>query len=676
MIFSYNLLQSFFKKKLPKPEKLAELLIAHSFEVEKIAKADNDWMLDIDVLSNRAADCFSHLGMARECAAITGLKLVIKKYSLTEDKKLKIKDLLSVAVEDKEACPRYTAQIIKGIKVGPSPKWLQQILETCGLRPINNIVDAANYVMLETGQPLHAFDLDKMRSIVVRRAVKGEKIVSLDNEKYDLDESILIIANEKAPLAIAGIKGGKEAEINEKTKNIVLESANFDTQIIRMASRKLKLKTDASLRFEHGLDPNLASFALQRLAGVIQETAKGKAVKNIVDIYPKKILPKKIKLDLTYTQKLLGIDITVKEIIAILKSLEFKIITQDQNKELMVEIPTYRLDINIPEDLIEEVGRLYGYENIEAVFPTTTLIPPQRNEELFWENNIKDILKGIGFCESYNYSFLSAEQIKAFHFEQIRVAEIKNPASIDQKYLRPSLIPNLLKNVEKNLDNFDNIKMFELGKIFSRRVGSVTEKKMLTAVIAQKRTKTEQFHQLKGIADLLLNRLGIADVWYNEYQPSTKDIWHSKKCAEIKIGDKKIGFLGEISPQFLDALKIKTKVAIVNFDFRSLKEIALEECEYRPISRFPATIRDIAILVPKTVKIIDVLNSINISGGKLVRDVDVFDIYEGISETKKNLAFHIIYQADDRTLTAKEVDEIQNNIITALEKNPEWEVRK
>ncbi len=676
MIFSYNLLQSFFKKKLPKPDKLAELLIAHSFEVEKIAKTDNDWMMDIDVLSNRAADCFSHLGMARECAAITGLKLIIKKYDLIEDKKMKINDLLSLEVKDKEACPRYTAQIINKIKVGSSPKWLQQILETCGLKPINNIVDAANYVMLETGQPLHAFDFDKIQSIVVRRAAKGEKIVSLDNEKYDLNENILIIADGKYPLAIAGIKGGKRAEISETTRNIILEAANFDYQAIRTASRRLKLKTDASLRFEHGLDPNLAGFALQRLAGLIQETAKGKAVKNTADIYPQKILPKKIKLDLNYVQKLLGIDITVKEIIAILKSLEFKIITQNQNKELMVEIPTFRLDINIAEDLIEEVGRLYGYENIKAVFPTTALIPPHRNEELFWENNIKDILKGIGFCESYNYSFISAEQVKAFSFEQARLPEIKNPASVEQKYLRPGLIPNLLKNVEKNLDYFDEIKIFELGKIFSRTAGSVREKKMLTTVIAQKRSKTEQFHQLKGIADLLLNRLGIADVWYNEYQPSSKDIWHSKKCAEIKIGDKKIGFLGEISPQFLSVLKIKAKAAVVNFDFHLLKEIALEECDYRPISRFPATIRDIAVLVPKTIKIIDVLNKINIGGGKLVRDVDVFDIYEGISETKKNLAFHIIYQADDRTLTAKEVDKIQNNIITTLEKTPEWEVRK
>ena len=252
--------------------------------------------------------------------------------------------------------------------------------------------------------------------------------------------------------------------------------------------------------------------------------------------------------------------------------------------------------------------------------------------------------------------------------------------SAEQKYLTPSLIPNLLKNIEKNLDYFNEIKIFELGKTFSKTAAAVAEKKMLTAVISQKGSKPELFYELKGIADLLLNNLGITDVWYDEHQPtpeeSKSNIWHSRKCAEIKIGNKEIGFLGEISPVFLDILKIKAKVAVFDLDFQALKEAALEECEYRPISRFPATIRDIAILVPKTAKIIDVLNKINIAGGELVRDVDVFDVYEGISETKKNLAFHIVYQADDRTLTAKEVDQIQNNIITALEKTPEWEVRK
>lgn len=645
----------------------------HSFEVEKIEKKGNDWLLDIDVLSNRAADCFSHIGMARECAAVTGLKFAVKNYKLKEDKKLKIKDFIKVEVKDKKNCPRYTAKVIDGIKIKPSPKWLQQRLETCGMRPINNIVDAANYVMLETGQPLHAFDLDKIGSIVVRPAVKGEKIISLDDEKYDLDKNVLIIADQKDPLAIAGIKGGKKAEIGPNTKTIVLESASFDYLAIRETSRKLKLQTDASFRFEHGLDPNLAEFALQRLAGLIQETAGGRATKDIIDIYPQKVLPKRIKLDLSYTQRLLGIEITVKEMIKILESLELKIIAQKQNKELLVEVPTFRLDILIPEDLIEEIGRLYGYENIKAVFPATALIPPKKNEAVFWENKVKEILTAAGFSETYNYSFNSEEQINDFQSSGV---EVKNPVSIEQKYLRPSLIPNLLKAVEKNLDYFNEIKIFELGTTFHKTANAPIEKKMLTAVIVQKTGKPEQFYQLKGMADLLLNKLGITDVWYSEHQPARSGIWHSRKCAEIKVGNRTIGFLGEISPQFLATLKIKANMAVFDLDFQALEKAALEECAYRPISRFPATVRDIAILVPKTVKIIDVLNEINISGGQLVRDVDIFDIYEGISEVKKNLAFHIIYQADDRTLTAKEVDEIQNKIITALEQNPEWEVRK
>ena len=364
--------------------------------------------------------------------------------------------------------------------------------------------------------------------------------------------------------------------------------------------------------------------------------------------------------------------------IKILRSLEFKIVSQKQNQELMVEVPTFRVDVSIPEDLIEEIGRIYGYENIEAAFPIAVLVPPKRNEDLFWENSIKEILKGDHFNETYNYSFNSAYQIANFQFSLKKLQEVENPVSIEQKYLRPSLIPNLLKNVEKNLDYFPKIRMFELGKIFYKR----SEKKMLTGLIAQKETNAELFYQSKGTVDLLLNRLGISNVWYDEYQPTPEEskisIWHTQKCAEIKTDGQEIGFLGEISPSLLKALKIKAKVAVFDLDFQALKKVALEECEYRPISRFPASVRDLAVLVPKNTKIIEVLNEINTAGGKLIRDIDIFDIYEGegITDNKKNVAFRLIYQSDNKTLTAQEVDEIQNKIMETLGKIPEWEVRK
>ena len=671
MVFSYNWLQSFFKKKLPTPQKLAGPLIMKSFEVEKVKKMKNDWILDIDVTPNRAGDCFSHIGIAREIAAIINSKFQIPEYKI-QDTKYKIQDFISLEVRDKNACPRYTARVIIDVKVGVSPKWIQERLISCGLRPINNIVDIVNYVMLETGQPLHAFDCEKLenKKIVVRFAKKGEKIITLDEQNFSLDEDILVIADDKKPVAIAGIKGGKLPEVDKKTKTIVLESANFESKLIRRTSKKLKLKTDASLRYEHGIDPNLTEIAINRAAFLIQKIALGKVAKGLIDFYPKKVFPKKIKLDLDYMEKLLGEKVPKKEIKNILEKLDFKI----QNlpfKILTIEIPTKRLDISIQEDLIEEIGRIYGYEKIKPIFPITSLIPSKRNLNIFWEDKTKNILKEVGFYEVYNYSFVSEKDSKIFDLTSL--IKIRNPMSGEQRYLRPNLIPNLLKNVQRNQNYFSKIKIFELGKIFK---SPKNEKRQLTGLITG-----EAFYEVKGAVDSLLNGLGISDIWYDSFEPSPKEskifIWHPKKCAEIKVGKEKIGFLGEISSKVLESYQIKNKVIVFDIDFEKLEKLSLEETIYQPISRFPAAVRDLAILVPQGTKVVEVLNKINIAGGSLVKDIDIFDIYEGkeLPQGKKNLAFHIIYQAE-RTLISKEIDEIQQKIIKILEEDPEWQVRK
>jgi phenylalanyl-tRNA synthetase beta chain len=344
----------------------------------------------------------------------------------------------------------------------------------------------------------------------------------------------------------------------------------------------------------------------------------------------------------------------------------------------VVEIPTFRLDISIPEDLIEEIGRVYGYQRIPAVFPTASLIPPKRNEEIFWENMIKNILKETGLTEVYNYSFISQEDAGIYQLKNNKSAliEIKNPVSIEQKYLRPNLIINLLKDVKRNQKNFDEIKIFELGKTF-KNAKITKEKKMLAGLATE-----EAFYELKGIIDLLLQKLGISDIWYDDYKPAPKEskisFWNIPKCAEIKIENEKIGFLGEISPNILQKMKITKKCVAFNIDFKQLLKLVSEEHEYEPLSSFPAAVRDLAILVPKGTKVVEVLNKINVAGGRLVRDVDIFDIYEGeeLPEDKKNLAFHIIYQAEDKTLSSEEIDKLQKKIIRILEENPEWEVRK
>ena len=690
MVFSYSWLQSFFKRKLPAPEKLAELLTLHFAEVEEIRKEGKDFALDIDVRPNRAGDCFSHLGIAREISAITGLIYGSSTSIIREDKNIKAKDFISVEVKDKNACPRYTARVVTDVKVFPSPKWLQERLKVCGLRPINNIVDIANYVMLETGQPLHAFDGEKLEGekIIVRFAKEREKIVTLDEEKYDLDNEVLVIADAEKPVAIAGIKGGKIPEIDRKTKIVVLESANFNPRIIRRGSKRIDLKTDASLRFEHGIDPNLTELAINLAAFLIQKIAGGKVTKGLVDFYPKKVLPKRIKLDLNYVRNLLGIEIPVAKIKNILEGLGFKILNtkykipacpagRQDTKYALVEVPTFRLDISLPEDLIEEIGRIAGYQKIPSAFPIAALVPPERNLEIFWEDLTKNILKEAGFTEVYNYSFISEKDAQIFGYPistRPDLVEVENPTSDEFKYLRPSLIPNLLKDVEKNAKYVSEIKIFELGKVFET---PKKEQRILTGVITG-----DAFYQAKGIVDLLLNKLGISNIWYDEYRTASETAkiswWHPKKCAEIKIDGERIGFLGEISPRILDEFKIKTKVVYFDIDFEKLQKLCSEETIYQPVSRYPAAVRDLAVLVSHQTRVEEVLNKIETVGGKLVSDIDLFDIYEGeeIPEGKKNLAFHIIFQAEDRTLSSKEIEELQNKIIKALEENPEWEVRK
>jgi len=672
MIFSYNWLQSFFKEKLPKPEKLAEILTMASFEVSEVEKRGNDFILVIDILSNRAPDCFSHLGIARECSALLNYKIQIPDAKLKEDKTKKARDLIKIEVKDKKACPRYSARVITDVKVGPSPKWLKERLEACGLQSINNIVDVANYVMLETGQPLHAFDVGKIeeRKIIIRKAKKGEKISALDGKKYELDNNILLIADQKEPLAIAGIKGGRKAEIDKKTKTIVLESANFDPIVIAKSSKKLNLRTDASLRFEHGIDPNLTESAINRVASLITEIAKGKVTKGLIDFYPKKVLPRKIKLDLNYVDSLIGAKISEKEVKNILERLGFK--TKKIKTQLIkVTVPTFRLDVSLPEDLIEEIARIHGYNNVVPISPIAILIPPVKNLDIFWEDMTKNILKDMGFTEVYNYSFISKKENDIFNFKNL--IELENPLSSDYQYLRASLIPNLLKNVSKNQKIPGEIKIFELGKIF-RKAG---EKRMLTVLMSG-----DRFFEAKGIIDLLFNKLGIAKVWYDDFGPTPEEsktsLWVQKKCAEIKVNQEELGFLGEIFPKILGRFKIIGKVVAFDLDFEKLSRLSSEEHEFRPISSYPAAIQDIAVLVPLGVLVDEILNKIQIVGGNLVRDVDLFDIYEGeeLPEGKKNLAFHIIYQAEDRTLSSDEINKIHKKIINALEENPEWQVRK
>ena len=643
---------------MPQPEKLAEILTMHSFENESIEKKKNDWILNIDVLPDRGGDCFSHLGVARECAAILNLKMTCPSVKLKEGK-AKIRDFLKVEVRDKN-CRRYSARMITNVKIGPSPKWVENKLINCGLNPINNVVDAANFVMLELGQPLHAFDYDKIegKKIVVRKARPNENIVLLNDNECILDKKIMVIADERKALAIAGIKGGKAAEISDETRTVVLESASFDPKTIGQTARKLNLRTDASARFEHNLDPNLTESALDRLSQLIVEWAKGEVVSGMIDVYEEKTKPGKIKLELSLLNKVLGVVVSQSETIGILNRLGIKILSKT-NKAVLLEIPTFRQDLLIPENIIEEVGRIYGYEKISSILPCIKEYPAERNNLDFFINKSKDVLKELGFIEVYNYSFLGDKEKEKY---KLKAEEIKNPVSSFAKYLRPSLIPLLVKNIEENLKWFEGVKIFELGKVFWGQDRKISEKMMLSGGISSKKEKS--FLRLKGEVIFLLEQLGIKKI---VFEKGAKDSIFSDSL-DVLINGEKAGRMGQTA----------FNVFCFELDFDVLMKHAGEEKEYEKISYHPPATRDISGTVNENVSIEDLKERIRQGGRGLIKGLEIFDVYQGpgIGKGKKSVSFHIIFQSEEKTLDAETIDKTQKEIIKILSEQLGWEERK
>lgn len=651
---SYSWLNSFFKRPLPQPEKLAEILTMHSFENESIEKKKNDWILNLDVLPDRGGDCFSHLGIARECAALLNLKMSFPLIKIKEGKE-KVSSFLKVEVKDKN-CQRYSARVITNVSVGPSPKIIQDRLINCGVNPINNIVDAANYVMLELGQPLHAFDYDKIqgKKIIVRKAKPNESVVLLNNNEYVLDKKTMVIADEKDVLAIAGIKGGKKAEISKETKTIVLESASFESKTIGQTARRLNLRTDASARFEHILDPNLTEIALNRASQLIVEWAKGEIAKGIIDIYPEKVKPKKINLEFGLVNKVLGITVPQNEAIGILNRLGIKVLAKTK-ESILLEVPTFRQDLAIAENIIEEIGRVYGYEKIPSLLPPIKDYPIKRNKLNLFLDRARNALKELRFTEVYNYSFIGDEEKNKY---QLEPEEILNPTSSFSKYLRPSLIPLLEKNLEENLKWFEEVKIFEAGKVFFSQGEKIGEKTMLSGGVSFGENRQKEFLRLKGEVIFLLNQLGIKNVVFAKTSSNLLEIIINKeKVGKIIVADR--GFFFE-------------------FDFDVLIKYANDQKEYEKISYHPPAIRDISGTVDEKVSLEKLKEKIRQGGSGLIKDLEVFDVYQGpgIGKGKKSVSFHIIFQSEEKTLDSNEIDKIQKEIIKILSEQLGWEERK
>lgn len=659
-----------------------------AFEVEGIEKIKNDAILNIDVLANRGHDALSHIGMTREICVLENKKLKynFKKLPATKSK------ALSVKISDKKLCSRYIGAVMTSIKVGPSPKWMQERLTALGLRPINNIVDATNYVMLETGQPLHAFDKDKLTTsnkqlttIIVRRAKASERIKLLDGEEKILGSEDLVIADGEKALAIAGIKGGADAEISGTTKAIVLEAANFNSTAIRKSRIRLGLQTDSSLRFEKEIDPNLAEVAMARVIQIIEMF--GGKTRELADVYPSKAMPWKIKLDLNYVNKLLGENVPVSAVKKILTPLGLQV--TGVGLRVTVTIPTFRLDLKAQEDLIEEIGRIYGYEKIKSQAPFAPVQAARINEQRAFERIAKRILAGSGFSEVYNYSFYSIYDAGLAQLGTVKHLELENPMNPDQALMRVSLIPNILKNVKENLKRYREFRIFEIGRIYwPDKAVLPEEKRMLVGVIVletkekrEEAKRAKSFYETKGYADVLLKRLGINDYYYDTFDAAPSDtpvsLWHQGRSAEIKIeGEgKSIGYIGEINPMVLVNFDIHERVAMFEFDLEDLQKISESEREYAPIRKYPTVMRDISMIAGGGLLVDDILQTIQKAGGDLVADVDLFDIFDFADESS-SYALHIIFGADNRTLKSGEVDKLMEKIVKNLEQELKVKVRK
>ncbi|MFH1254891.1 MAG: phenylalanine--tRNA ligase subunit beta [bacterium] len=629
----------------------------------------NDIIFEVDNKSiTHRADLWSHYGMARDMAAF--LDVDFKEAKFPKLKFAKNGRAVKAKVEDSKLCPRYMAIGIDGVKIAPSPEWMQKRLSACGTRPINNIVDATNYVMLELGQPLHAFDRNFIDKIVVRKAKAGEIIETLDGVQRKLEPGMLVIANQKNPVAIAGIMGGEGSGINNNTESIIIESANFSFDSIRKTSQKLGLRTESSMRFEKGLDPNSAEAGLKRVVEIILEICPGaKAAGNLVDEKKFNLNSRLIKLDLNWMSRFMGHEFNPRQSTRILEKLGFSV--KQSGKVFNVIVPTWRAinDVSLPADLAEEISRIYGYNNLKPTMPKVEMRPPEADRKKSLERKIKNILSaGAGFSEAYNYSFVSAEKLDKFKINKALAVKLANPLSRDLEFLRTSLSIGLLENIKTNQAREEEIAIYEIGNIFLNRPGNDDlpfQEKNLGMIWAGSE-KQDAFRKLKGVIEHLACELDL------KISFAAAD-----GAAVIRANGMKIGEAFEIGAAAARAFGIKKKVAIAEIRLNDLFS-AMENRpakQYKEPPKYPEVLRDLAFVVDEKILYNDIAEEIKKSGD-LISQVKLFDIYQGdkLGHGKKSLAFHVIYQAG-RTLTSEEVDEAQKKIVNRLRDKLGAEIR-
>ena len=624
-----------------------------------------DTVFEYEITNNRV-DCYSILGVAREAAATFNKDFVmppVKKVGNSED----VNDYVKVDVQATDLCPRYTARLVRNIKLAPSPEWMQRRLAASGIRPINNIVDITNYVMEEYGQPMHAYDYDTLAGgkIIVRRAEEGEEFVTLDGQTRKLDPSILMICDAEKSVGVAGIMGGENSKITDDVKTMLFEAACFDGTNIRLSAKKIGMRTEASGKFEKGLDPNLASEAIDRACQLIEELGAGEVVGGMIDVYPQKNVEKRIKFEPDKINKLLGIDISAEEMLGYLKKIE--LVYNEETNELI--IPTFRQDLECGADIAEEVARFYGYANIPTTLPSGEATTGKLSFKMRIEGVARDIAEFCGFSQGMTYSFESPKV-----FDKLLLPEdsplrkaivISNPLGEDFSIMRTTSLNGMLTSLSTNYNRRNkNVKLYELGNIYLPKALPLTELPDERMQFTLGFYGDGDFFSMKGVVEEFLEKVGMRNK--PEYNPDAgKTFLHPGRQADIVYDGEVIGYLGEVHPDVLDIYSIGEKAYIAVIDMPHIVEKATFDRKYEGIAKFPAVTRDISMVMDKSVLVGTVEDIIEKRGGKLVESYKLFDIYEGsqIKSGFKSVAYSISFRAKDRTLEDKDINPIMENIL-------------
>jgi phenylalanyl-tRNA synthetase beta chain len=667
------------------PEKLAELLTMAGLEVESVVvlrepeTGREDWLYEVGVTPNRG-DCLSIMGLAREVSALTGARM---KSKMTHSRVRRFNALagITLEIEDSQACPRYSARVVERLRIGPSPAGMRFRLDSCGVRPINNIVDITNYVMLETGQPLHAFDLDRLSSsrIVVRRAGGATKFATLDEIERKLAAEDLLIFDGDKPVALAGIMGGVDSEVTPETRRILLESAHFDPLVIRRTAKRLGLHTEASYRFERAVDPAGTLFAANRAVELFAACADARAVSGVLDCYPRRRTPPSILLREERLEKLLGVRIERGAVDALLRSLGLK--TSRRSKKGIIEAvpPTSRPDLTREADIIEEVARLYGYDKVPATVPAVASSGAKVDHQLRWERKLRCFLSGEGLNEVVNLPFTSEKMNRAFCGVGTGLpapVTVLNPLVKESAEMRLSLIPGLLDNLALNLaQKSSNFFGFHLGKVFRQSVeGEPEERQYLGGILYGPRghkglrsgdAPSVGFLDCKGLVEGILDLFNLGEL--AQWSSPGIGALHPGLSAILRFNGEEVGYLGQSHPGFCDAVALPPFFAF-ELDFEKLVKYAPRQTKARSLPRHPAVERDFAVVVDRRFPSQQIVDWIRGLGQTLIEHVSVFDEYFGtpLPEGKKSLAYKISYRANDRTLTDSEVNALHKDLVARI----------